>query len=139
MNIRRIEAGIFDSGSDFDSSMTPFESGLEKFVDFGKKGFMGHDALRTATPGTRLFGLRCSDAIPHGSDLIVCDNTSVGKVTTGAFSPYLDCGIGYVRFDKPSDWSGKILTLRSRQFGDVACKIVDLPFYDQEKALPRGL
>ncbi|MCH1563328.1 MAG: hypothetical protein L7S40_05705, partial [Rhodobacteraceae bacterium] len=71
--------------------------------------------------------------------LIVCDSTSVGKVTTGAFSPYLDCGIGYVRFDKPSDWSGKILTLRSRQFGDVACKIVDLPFYDQEKALPRGL
>ena len=139
MNIRRIEAGILDSGSDFDNSMTPFEAGLEKFIDFGKKGFMGHDALRTSTPGTRLFGLRCSDAIPHGSDLIVCDNTSVGKVTTGAFSPYLDCGIGYVRFDKPSNWSGKILTLRSHQFGDVACKIVDLPFYDQEKALPRVL
>ena len=139
MNIRRIEAGILDSGSDFDNSMTPFEAGLEKFVDFNKKGFIGHDALRIATPGTRLFGLRCCDAIPHGSDLIVCDSTSVGKVTTGAFSPYLDCGIGYVRFDKPSDWSGKILTLRSRQFGDVACKIVDLPFYDQEKALPRGL
>ena len=139
MNIRRIEAGILDSGSDFDNSMTPFEAGLEKFVDFNKKGFIGHDALRIATPGTRLFGLRCGDAIPHGSDLIVCDSNSVGKVTTGAFSPYLDCGIGYVRFDKPSDWSGKILTLRSRQFGDVACKIVDLPFYDQEKALPRGL
>ena len=139
MNIRRIEAGILDSGSDFDNSMTPFEAGLGKFVDFDKKGFIGHDALRIATPGTRLFGLRCCDAIPHGSDLIVCDSISVGKVTTGAFSPYLDCGIGYVRFDKPSDWSGKILTLRSRQFGDVACKIVDLPFYDQEKALPRGL
>ena len=139
MNIRRIEAGILDSGSDFDNSMTPFEAGLEKFVDFNKKGFIGHDALRIATPGTRLFGLRCCDAIPHGSDLIVCDSNSVGKVTTGAFSPYLDSGIGYVRFDKPSDWSGKILTLRSRQFGDVACKIVDLPFYDQEKALPRGL
>ena len=139
MNIRRIEAGILDSGSDFDNSMTPFEAGLEKFVDFNKKCFIGHDALRIATPGTRLFGLRCGDAIPHGSDQIVCDSNSVGKVTTGAFSPYLDCGIGYVRFDKPSDWSGKILTLRSRQFGDVACTIVDLPFYDQEKALPRGL
>ena len=41
MNVRRIEAGIFDSGSDFDSSMTPFESGLENFIDLGKKGFMG--------------------------------------------------------------------------------------------------
>lgn len=49
MNIRRIEAGILDSGSDFDNSMTPFEAGLEKFVDFNKKGFIGHDALRIAT------------------------------------------------------------------------------------------
>ena len=37
MNTRRIEAGIFDSGSDFDSSMNPFESGLENFIDLGKK------------------------------------------------------------------------------------------------------
>ena len=28
MNIRRIEAGILDSGGDFDTSMTPFEGEL---------------------------------------------------------------------------------------------------------------
>ena len=139
MNIRRIEAGILDSGSDFDSSMTPFEAGLEKFVDFSKKGFMGHDALRTATPGTRLFGLRCKGATPQAGDLVLSENAPRGKVTTGAFSPYLECGIGYVRFDKPSDWSGKILTLRSHKFGEASCTIVDLPFYDHEKLLPRDL
>ena len=139
MNIRRIEAGIFDSGSDFDSSMTPFESGLENFIDLGKKGFMGRDALMVANSGVRLFGLRCNSSTPHASDLVLSDNAPVGKVTTGAFSPYLECGIGYVRFDKPSDWSGKILTLQSHKFGEVSCTIVDLPFYDQEKLLPRDL
>lgn len=139
MNIRRIEAGIFDSGSDFDSSMTPFESGLENFIDLGKKGFMGRDALMVANSGVRLFGLHCKDSTPQVSDLVLSDNAPVGKVTTGAFSPYLECGIGYVRFDKPSDWSGKILTLQSHKFGEVSCTIVDLPFYDQEKLLPRDL
>ena len=139
MNTRRIEAGIFDSGSDFDSSMTPFESGLENFIDLGKKNFLGRDALRGANSGTRLFGLRCKDYTPHTSDLVLSDNAPVGRVTTGAFSPYLECGIGYVRFDKPSDWSGKILTLQSYKFGEVSCTIVDLPFYDQEKLLPRYL
>ena len=139
MNVRRIEAGIFDSGSDFDSSMTPFESGLENFIDLGKKGFMGRDALMVANSGVRIFGLHCKDSTPQASDLVLSDNAPVGKVTTGAFSPYLECGIGYVRFDKPSDWSGKILTLQSHKFGEVSCTIVDLPFYDQEKLLPRDL
>ena len=139
MNVRRIEAGIFDSGSDFDSSMTPFESGLENFIDLGKKGFMGRDALMVANSGVRLFGLHCKDSTPQVSDLVLSDNAPVGKVTTGAFSPYLECGIGYVRFDKTSDWSGKILTLQSHKFGEVSCTIVDLPFYDQEKLLPRDL
>jgi len=139
MNIRRIEAGIFDSGSDFDSSMTPFESGLENFIDLGKKGFMGRDALRVANSGVRLFGLCCQGSTPQASDLVLSENVPVGKVTTGAFSPYLECGIGYVRFDKPSNWSGKILTLQSHKFGEVSCTIVDLPFYDQEKLFPRDL
>ena len=138
-SIRRIEAGIFDSGSDFDSSMTPFESGLENFIDLGKKGFMGRDALMVANSGVRILGLHCKDSTPQVSDLVLSDNAPVGKVTTGAFSPYLECGIGYVRFDKTSDWSGKILTLQSHKFGEVSCTIVDLPFYDQEKFLPRDL
>ena len=119
--------------------MTPFESGLAKFIDLSKKGFMGRDALRVANSGARLFGLSCKGTTPNASDLVFSDNAPVGKVTTGAFSPYLECGIGYVRFDKTSDWSGKILTLQSHKFGEVSCTIVDLPFYDQEKLLPRDL
>ena len=139
MNTRRIEAGILDSGSDFDISMTPYEAGLERFVDLSKKGFIGRDALKAAAPATRIFGLRCIAATPCSGDLILSGSAPVGMVTTGALSPYLKCGIGYARFDQPDEWSGKTLTLKSQQSDKVTCTIVDLPFYDPEKRLPRGL
>ena len=139
MNTRRIEAGILDSGSDFDISMTPYEAGLERFVDLSKKGFIGRDALKAAAPATRIFGLRCIAATPCCGDLILSGSAPVGMVTTGALSPYLKCGIGYARFDQPDEWSGKTLTLKSQQSDKVTCTIVDLPFYDPEKRLPRGL
>lgn len=139
MNTRRIEAGILDSGSDFDSTMNPFEAGLERFVDLDKEGFIGRDAVQAASPGTRLYGLRCDGVIPSGGDVILDGNAAVGKVTTGAQSPYLGCGIGYVRFDEPGDWHGRQLTLRPARYGEASCDIVELPFYDPDKRLPRGL
>ncbi len=139
MNTRRIEAGILDNGSDFDVSMSPYDAGLGHFIDLDKDGFIGCGALQNIRQGNRLFGLRCDEAIPAWSDLVLQDQHSVGKVTTGARSPFLDCGIGYVRFDQAADWAGTSLTLRSQRFGDHPCEIVDLPFYDQDKKLPRGL
>ena len=59
MNIRRIEAGILDSGGDFDTSMTPFEAGLGKFIDLEKNGFVGPDALLVAKRSKRLYGRVC--------------------------------------------------------------------------------
>ena len=44
LNIRRIEAGILDSGSDFDSSMMP-AAGLSRFVDAGNSSFIGREAI----------------------------------------------------------------------------------------------
>lgn len=139
MNTRRIEAGILDSGSDFDSTMTPFEAGLGRFIDLEKDNFIGRQALRAATPGTRIYGLRCSSTTPSAGDVIFVGATPVGNVTTGAPSPYQQCGIGYVRFDCPGEWSGKTLDLISSRAGKVSCEIVDLPFFDRDKRLPRGL
>ncbi len=139
MNTRRIEAGILDSGSDFDSTMTPFEAGLDRFIDLDKEGFIGRDAMQMAARGIRIYGLHSDSITPSGGDLVLEDNTPVGKVTTGAFSPYLECGIGYVRFDAAGDWLGKTLSLHAARFGEASCEIVELPFYDRDKQLPRGL
>ena len=138
MNIRRIEAGILDSGGDFDDTMTPFEAGLGKFADLGKEGFIGREALLNARRGKRIFGLICSERTP-GRDCNVFDGgEQVGIVTTGAQSPFLGAGIGYARFFREGNWPGRELTIRSDESGGAACRIVDPPFYDRAKNIPRG-
>jgi glycine cleavage system aminomethyltransferase T len=83
--------------------------------------------------------LKFDYVIIGAGDVIFVGATPAGKVTTGAQSPYQKCGIGYVRFDSPGEWSGKTLDLISSRTGKISCEIVDLPFFDRDKRLPRGL
>ena len=74
-----------------------------------------------------------------GGQPIMDGERIVGHVTAGAWSPYLESGIGYARFDQPGAWAGRSLTVNTADGHAVACEIVDLPFYDAEKLIPRGL
>ncbi len=139
MGIRRIEAGILDNLSDFDASMTPFEAGLGAFIELDKDDFIGRAALLGADRRSLLYGLECPSREPRDGAAIVDGSERVGRVTTGAWSPFLETGIGYVRFDEPGDRAGKKLMLDAGD-GELAdCRIVTLPFYDAEKRIPRGL
>ncbi|MDA0908517.1 MAG: aminomethyltransferase family protein [Proteobacteria bacterium] len=137
INIRRIEAGIFDSGSDFDPSMTPDEAGLSRFVDLEKEFFIGKEALVTGRCGNRIYGVRCQDYIPKGGDLVLDGIGRVGHLTTGAYSPEFRAGIGYVRFDHAEDWIGKKLLVASDDGSTYFGEIISLPFYDQDKLKPK--
>jgi len=53
--------------------------------------------------------------------------------------PILGCGIGYARFNTPGNWAEKVLTLRLTNGTDHACEIVDLPFFDPDKNIVRGI
>jgi aminomethyltransferase len=139
MEIRRLEAGILDNGTDFDMSMTPFEAGLGAFVDIDKEDFVGRAALLDGKPGTRIYGVKCAEATPVYHGEILDREDSVARITAGAWSPYLECGIGYARFHSAGNWTGQKLTMRTAEGKSVACEIVDLPFYDREKRIPRGL
>ncbi len=139
MGIRRIEAGILDSGSDFDLTMNPFEAGLGSFIDLNKPDFIGREALMSAPRGTRLFGVTCAEVAPGALQPIFDGEMQVGRVTVGAFSPFLKSGIGYARMHAVGDWMGRTLSIRLASGQSVPCKIVDLPFYDPEKRIPRGL
>jgi aminomethyltransferase len=139
MEIRRIEAAILDSGTDMDTTMTPYQAGLGAFVDLDKEDFVGRTALQSADRRTLLYGLKCSGATPSMNDTIHDGPRVVGRVTTGAQSPYLQAGIGYVRFIEPADWAGRMLSLERASGQACPCMIVDLPFYDKEKRIPRGI
>lgn len=138
MGIRRIEAGILDSGTDFDLTTNPWEVGLGAFVDLDAQDFIGRKALLTAPRGRRLFGLTCTEAPRDGYRLLEGPEV-VGQVTVGARSPFLGTGIGYARMSTAGDWIGRNLMMRSDEGTETPCKITDLPFYDADKRIPRGL
>ena len=76
---------------------------------------------------------------PYNQAEIIDAQNVVDRVTTSDWSPFLDCGIGYVRFGKADDWSGESLLMQTRQGELLTCEIIALPFYDSEKRIPRGL
>lgn len=139
MTIRRIEAGILGNITDMDTTMTPFEAGLEPFIDMDKEGFVGRAALVDADRRTLLYGLKCNGAEPGRGSEILDGDTTVGRMTAGVQSPTLECGIGYARFNAPGDWAGRDMQIRFPDGKVHPCEIVDLPFFDPEKKLARGL
>jgi len=139
MGIRRIEAGILDNGTDIDISMTPYEAGLGEFVDLSKHYFVGKKALQHAHRERALFGLSCRHIAPLAGMKVKQDEAVVGRMTTGAWTPYLEMGVGFVRFKLGGDWSGRELTLLDREGNEYPAEVVDLPFYDRDKKIPRGI
>ena len=139
MTIRRIEAGILGNITDMDTTMTPFEAGLAPFIDMDKDDFIGKAALAGKDRRATLFGLTSADAIPGRGSEILDGGAVVGQMTAGAPSPTLGCGIGYVRFDAPGDWVGRKLSIRLANGATHAAEIVNLPFFDPEKAIVRGV
>lgn len=138
MGMRRIEAGILDNISDIDLSMTPFEAGLGSFIELDKTGFIGREALLDADKRPLLLGFRCESLTPQYGDEIREGSVTVGRVKAAARSPTLNCGIGYVRFNQANDWTGRTLDLVTGTGEIGPCEIVELPFYDSARRIPRG-
>ena len=141
MGIRRIESGILDNGSDIEPDLTPFGAGLGQFVRFDKEDFIGRAALETADRSQLLFGLICATAAPQAGMHVHFENGPVGHVTIGTWSPTLDKGVGYVRFDRSlpgDDWLGKTVLLHDHDGTPHEATVDTLPFVDKDKRLPRA-
>ena len=140
MGIRRIESGILDNGSDIEPDLTPFGAGVGQFVRFDKEDFIGRAALEAADRSQLLFGLVCATATPQSGMHVHFENGPVGHVTIGTWSPTLDRGVGYVRFDRPlpgDDWLGKTVFLHDHDAAPHEATVDTLPFVDKDKRLPR--
>ena len=139
MTIRRIEAGMLGNLTDMDMTMTPFEAGLAPFIDMSKDDVIGRTALESRDRRPVLYGLVCEKATPTSGSIVLDNNTPVGHITSGIPSPTLDCGIGYIRFNAPGTWTGRMLQLRLLDGSMFPCEVVDLPFFDREKNIVRGM
>jgi glycine cleavage system aminomethyltransferase T len=77
--------------------------------------------------------------VPFAGLQVLDGDSIVGHMTVGAWTPYLESGIGFVRFYRKGDWLGRKLSLCTQEGSEHECEIVPLPFYDADKMIPRGL
>ena len=147
---RRIEAGIFNYGSDMRTEDTPFHiTGLERLVELDQDGdFIGKDALRRiADEGVdrKLVGIEIAGD-PMTEEGALNDlwpvhepsgATRIGRVTAGAWSPRLERNIGYAWVPSSHLHVGTPLALRANG-GVRAATVGTLPFVDPRKEIPKS-
>ena len=62
----------------------------------------------------------------------------IGKATASMYTPYLECGIGHVRLDGPEIRVGMQVWVEGIDSSRHLGQLVELPFYDIDKVIPRG-
>lgn len=124
----RLEAGLLLAGQDFDSSNNPLEAGLDFAVawDHDFKGREALDSVKNNGPARRLEAFTLPDRkIPrHGYPLRAGE--SIGTVTSGNFSPMLECGIGLGYLSPPIQGVDPLVEIRGVWEQATAS---ELPFY----------
>jgi aminomethyltransferase len=141
--IRRIEAGIFNYGSDMTLENNPFEvTGMERLVERQDEDYVGKEALeRVRADGVRrkLVGIELEgEPLPHEiTDFLpaVRDGERIGHVTDLIWSPRLEKNIGYVWLPIDLAAPGTRFQVRTED-GEASATSATLPFVDPKKAIP---
>lgn len=129
-DLLRLEMGYLLSGTDFDGSQTPLETGPEWVVKWNHQ-FIGREALldlRERGMFRRLVGLELqTKGIPRHGYPIRFQGREVGRVTSGTLSPILNRGIalGYVNLNHAKE--GEVLEIGIRD-SSVEARVVAPPF-----------
>ena len=143
---RRIEAGIFNYGSDMTIADTPFHvMGLERLVEKQNADYIGKAALeeiRTSGVDRKLVGIEVAgDALPFELSR-KCDALSngkaVGTVTDLIWSPRLEKNIGYVWVPIDLAGPGNALEIVAPHGGAWPATTAAIPFLDPKKSVPLG-
>jgi aminomethyltransferase len=141
---RRIEAGIFNYGSDMTLDDTPFHlSGLERLVEVQDQEYVGKDrleALRVEGVDRKLVGiylegeqLRAELSEPWAA---FSDGREVGRVTDAVWSPGLEKNIGYVWVPIELTAPGARLDIVAEDGSEAQAIVAALPFMDPQKKVP---
>ena len=132
----RLEMGYTLYGNDISMDTTPLEAGLERFVKFQKKTFIGKEALLTqAHEGIkkRLTAFEMvGRGVPRSHYPIHAEGRKIGEVTSGGHAPSIGkfIGMGYVEtlFVSPGSKIG--IEIRGKMVDAV---IVPTPFYRRNR------
>ncbi len=142
---RRIEAGIFNYGSDMTEENNPFEvTGLERLVEFDGSDFIGRDALeRIEREGVsrKLVGVEIGgEPLPAENSEswpVLVAGSVAGRVTAAIHSPRLDTNIGYAWVPIEQASNGTEVTVEAPA-GTLSARVTALPFWDPKKETPKA-
>jgi aminomethyltransferase len=130
----RLEMKMTLYGNDIDQTTTPIEAGLGWIVKPDKGDFVGREVLvrqKEEKPTRRLICLELEGrAFPrHGYEIAV-DGETVGKVTSGTFSPSLGkpIALGYIPRKLTKIGSRVDIKIRDKYF---PAAVVKPPFYKE--------
>lgn len=131
----RLEAALPLYGHELTESVTPAEAGMERYAS-KPEPFIGKDALveRLASgPSRRLAGFRAEGRqSARSGNRILKESTPVGEVTSGSFSPSLQCAIGLAYVDRRHAAIGESMSVDTgRNRLDV--RLVNTPFYSPQR------
>jgi len=143
---RRVEAGIFNWGTDMRFDDNPFEiTGLERLVEEQDASYIGKEALeriRKAGVSRKLVGIewpgREPDTWPETSWPVLDDGEKVGGVTSCYWSPRLERHIGYAWVPIDLAKPGQAIEVQPTGEERIAVQVAELPFWDRPKAIPKG-
>jgi dimethylglycine dehydrogenase len=138
----RLEKGYGSFNKDFRPDYTPGETGLDRFVDFGKAAFIGRDAAlaeRETGPQRRFVILEVNalDADVVGYESIMKDGHAVGYVTSGAYGHCIGKSLAaaYV----PTSLAREGETFQIDILGENRAATLRLdPLYDPQGTILRG-
>ncbi len=119
-------------GHELSESIDPFQAGLDFAVNLERRTFSGSQALarlkeRTGRP-CRIGLTMTSKRVPREGFDILSAGKVVGAVTSGTFSPTLECPIamGYVQPQHATPDTELAIDIRGRA---EPARVVPLPFY----------
>jgi glycine cleavage system T protein (aminomethyltransferase) len=127
----RLEAGLPLHGHELGPGITPLQAGLGWVVAWGKGEFRGRKALaieRERGVDRKLRGLEVEGRRPpRAEQAVTSGGETIGRVTSGNYSPTLDRGIA-LAFLPPDVADGSEVAIDVRGSG-VPARVVPLPFY----------
>src|SRR5262245_46584267 len=143
---RRIEAGIFNYGSDMTIANNPFEvMGLERLVEPQAADYIGKAALeeiRTRGVERKLVGIESTNAALAYEIAekrpVLHDGEAVGTLTDLIWSPRLEKNIGYVWLPIELSEPGTPLEIVAPDGDRWQARSAAIPFLDAGKQVPRG-
>jgi aminomethyltransferase len=144
--IRRVEAGIFNWGSDMRLENNPFEiTGLERLVEEQDADFIGKAALagiRSKGVTRKLVGIEWpGPALERWVEKywpVFHEGAEVGKVTVTYWSPRLKKQIGYAWVPTELADPGTEFEIQPTGMERITVHSASLPFWDPKKTIPKS-